>query len=183
MWGHACSPLVDGRRLVVQVGGKPDACLVALDKDTGKELWRSLADRPGYSSPVLVEGGNWRLLAFFTPQHVVGLDPESGKVRWRVPFEGITYDVAISDVAYLDGVLLASNYWSGSKALRFDADGLNPEVAWEGKEAVTFSDAITAVRRWLWTHWVFPRAGHAEAFAKLPRPFQQLLLRALAPAA
>jgi hypothetical protein len=56
-------------------------------------------------------------------------------------------------------------------------------VAWEGKGTVTFSDAITAVRRWLWTHWVFPRSGHAEAFAKLPEAFQQQLLYALAPAA
>jgi DDE superfamily endonuclease/putative transposase ISC1217 len=56
-------------------------------------------------------------------------------------------------------------------------------VDWEGKQTVTFSDAISAVRRWLWTNWVFPRAGHAEAFAKLPQEFQQLLLSALAPAA
>jgi hypothetical protein len=55
-------------------------------------------------------------------------------------------------------------------------------LEWDGKQNVTFSDAITAVRRWLWTHWVFPRAGHAEAFAKLPADFQQLLLHALAPA-
>jgi hypothetical protein len=54
---------------------------------------------------------------------------------------------------------------------------------WPGKQTVTFSDAITAVRRWLWTHWVFPRTGHADAFDKLPRPFQRLLLYALAPAA
>jgi outer membrane protein assembly factor BamB len=133
-WGHACSPLVDGKLLVVQVGGQPDACLVALDTGTGKEVWRGLSDRPGYSSPVLVDGGNWRLLAYFTPQHVVGLDPQTGKVRWRVPFDGITYDVAISDVVYLDGVLLASNYWSGSKAIRLDEQGLNPKVAWEGKD-------------------------------------------------
>ena len=56
-------------------------------------------------------------------------------------------------------------------------------VEWEGKDTVTFSDAITAVRRWLWTHWVFPQAGHAEAFAKIPEGFRQLLLYALAPAA
>jgi DDE superfamily endonuclease/Archaeal putative transposase ISC1217 len=58
-------------------------------------------------------------------------------------------------------------------------------VDWEGKEVltVTFSDAISAVRRWLWTHWVFPQAGHADTFAKLPEAFQQLLLRALAPTA
>jgi DDE superfamily endonuclease len=56
-------------------------------------------------------------------------------------------------------------------------------VEWAGKASVTFSDAITAVRRWLWTRWVFPRAGHAETFAKLPEGFQQFLLAALAPAA
>ena len=56
-------------------------------------------------------------------------------------------------------------------------------VEWEGKQSVTFSDAITAVRRWLWMHWVFPRAGHDAALEKLPATFQQLLLYALAPAA
>jgi len=56
-------------------------------------------------------------------------------------------------------------------------------IAWEGKRTVTFSDAITAVRRWLWTQWVFPRAGHDSAFEKLPGAFRQLLLYALAPAA
>jgi hypothetical protein len=56
-------------------------------------------------------------------------------------------------------------------------------VEWEGKAAVTFSDAITAVRRWLWTRWVFPRAGHGQTFAKLPAAFQEFLLAALAPAA
>jgi hypothetical protein len=56
-------------------------------------------------------------------------------------------------------------------------------VEWAGQQGVTFSDAITAVRRWLWTHWVVPRAGHAEACAKLPESFRQLLLYALAPAA
>jgi hypothetical protein len=56
-------------------------------------------------------------------------------------------------------------------------------VEWEGKQVVTFSDAITVVRRWLWTHWVFQRAGHEAAFAELPEPMQQALLYALAPAA
>jgi len=56
-------------------------------------------------------------------------------------------------------------------------------VEWEGKTTVTFSDAISAVRRWLWAEWVFPQAGHEQAFAKLPQPLRQALLYALAPAA
>jgi DDE superfamily endonuclease len=55
-------------------------------------------------------------------------------------------------------------------------------VDWAGKQEVTFSDAITAVRRWLWVEWVFAIPGHREAFEKLARPFRCLLLHALAPA-
>jgi len=56
-------------------------------------------------------------------------------------------------------------------------------LAWVGKEDVTFSDALTAVRRWLWVEWVFAIPGHASAFSNLSRPFQQLLLAGLTPAA
>jgi outer membrane protein assembly factor BamB len=132
-WGHACSPLIDGKRVVVQVGGKGGS-LLALDKQNGKEVWRALDDPPGYSSPVIVETAKWRQLVYFSPRHVAGLNPESGKVLWKVPFKGIEYDVSISDVVFADGVLLASNYWSGSKAITLDEKGLNPQVAWEGKD-------------------------------------------------
>ncbi|MBI3411406.1 MAG: transposase [Planctomycetes bacterium] len=58
-----------------------------------------------------------------------------------------------------------------------------PAIFWPGKRERTFSDAITTVRRWLWTHWVFATPQHHEAFSKLSRPFKALLLYALAPAA
>jgi hypothetical protein len=56
-------------------------------------------------------------------------------------------------------------------------------VRYRGKTEVTFSDAITAVRRQLWLEGVFQSHGHTEVFEKLPRPFQALLLAALAQAA
>jgi hypothetical protein len=56
-------------------------------------------------------------------------------------------------------------------------------VDWPGKHDVTFSDAITAVRRWLWLQWVLAIPGHREAFSKLSGPFRQILLNGLAPAA
>lgn len=54
---------------------------------------------------------------------------------------------------------------------------------WPGKTERTFSDAITAVRRWLWTDWVFATPAYGHAFAKLSRPIRAVLLYALAPAA
>jgi hypothetical protein len=56
-------------------------------------------------------------------------------------------------------------------------------VEWPGKSGVTFSDALTAVRRWLWREWVFPQAGGAAALEELPQPLQDVLFYALAPAA
>lgn len=129
-WGHSCSPLVDGDRLLVQVGGQPEACLVALERTTGKEVWRGLADRPGYSSPILIQAGKDRQLVYWTPEHVAGLEPATGKVRWQVPY-ATNYDVTISDPVWHEGILLVSDYWEGSKALRLD-DG-QPRVAWEGR--------------------------------------------------
>jgi hypothetical protein len=74
--------------------------------------------------------------------------------------------------------VVALMYW-----LLPERDQEQGTIDWEGKRTVTFSDAITAVRRWLWTHWVFPQAGHDSAFEKLPEAFRRLLLYALAPAA
>ena len=56
-------------------------------------------------------------------------------------------------------------------------------VSWPGKATVTFSDALCAVRRWLWAETVLPHAGDGTALQKLPEPIRELLLTTLAPAA
>lgn len=56
-------------------------------------------------------------------------------------------------------------------------------VSWPGKSTVTFSDAVAAVRRWLWAEAIFSQAGDATAIEKLPAPIQELILTTLAPAA
>src|SRR5262249_8103878 len=56
-------------------------------------------------------------------------------------------------------------------------------VAWPGKAVVTFSDALSAVRRRLWSDWVFPQAGSGAAVQNIPEPLREILLCTLAPAA
>ena len=56
-------------------------------------------------------------------------------------------------------------------------------VNWPGKAVVTFSDALTAVRRWLWSSWVFPQAAGGTPIQQLPDPLRALVFSALAPAA
>jgi hypothetical protein len=56
-------------------------------------------------------------------------------------------------------------------------------VCWPGKQGVTFSDALSAVRRWLWSKAIFPQAGSAAEIEKLPEPLREIIFSALAPAA
>jgi DDE superfamily endonuclease len=56
-------------------------------------------------------------------------------------------------------------------------------VSYRGKAGVTFSDAISVVRRQLWLEGVLESRGQTEAFGNLPRPLQAVILAALAPAA
>ncbi len=51
---------------------------------------------------------------------------------WKVEQEPITYDVAISDAVWHDGMLLVSDYWTGSRAIRLDENGRKPKVIWKG---------------------------------------------------
>jgi DDE superfamily endonuclease len=56
-------------------------------------------------------------------------------------------------------------------------------VSYRGKTAVTFSDAISVVRRQLWLEGVLESHGQTEVFENLPRALRAVLLAALAPAA
>jgi hypothetical protein len=56
-------------------------------------------------------------------------------------------------------------------------------ILWPGKTTTTFSDALTAVRLWLWSDWVFAQADEGPAVQKLPPKIQDFLLSVLASAA
>ena len=56
-------------------------------------------------------------------------------------------------------------------------------ISWPGKRAVTFSDALAAVRRWVWSDGVFSRVHGGPTVEKLPAPLREVLYSALAPAA
>ena len=62
VWGVSGSPLVDGDRVIYIVGGEPDALVMAFDKMTGEEVWRSLpvVSEMGYAQPVIYHAGGVR---------------------------------------------------------------------------------------------------------------------------
>jgi outer membrane protein assembly factor BamB len=87
IWGYASHPLVDGNKLICVVGGE-GSVVVAFDKDSGKELWKSLsAKEQGYCPPTMIEAGGTKQLLVWHGTAINGLDPESGKKFWSVPVE------------------------------------------------------------------------------------------------
>jgi formylglycine-generating enzyme required for sulfatase activity/outer membrane protein assembly factor BamB len=131
LWGFAASPLVFEGLLLVHAGAEPNGCLLALDRRTGKEVWRNLPDAAGYATPLLIESHGRAQLVCWTPTNVRGLEPGTGKLLWTVPFE-VTYGTAIATPVFAEGVVLVSGYWEGAKGIRLGGDGA-AAVVWENR--------------------------------------------------
>lgn len=104
--GDTPSPLIEGSLLILVVGGKPDASVIALDKDSGKEVWRALDDKWTYSSPLVITAGGKRQLIVWTPVAITSLDPATGKTWWRQP-RALYGDYTAAMPSAQDGLLLA----------------------------------------------------------------------------
>ncbi len=128
-WGFAGSPLVDGELVITHLGAKDGACVVAFDRHTGKERWRSLDDPTGYCTPAVFDTPAGRVLVLWTPKHIHALDPATGKPFWNVPY-AVTYGVSIASPIYKDGIVFITGYWEGSKAIRLGAKPTDHELVW-----------------------------------------------------
>lgn len=95
-WGIAASPLIEGDLLFLQIGGRPDACVIALDKHTGKERWRAIDDDASYVAPIMIDQAGQRVLVVYTADELFGLNPDSGKAYWSFAMPGSKWPIGIS---------------------------------------------------------------------------------------
>lgn len=133
VWGFSSHPLVEGDKLICLVGGTDDRLVVAFDKKTGKELWASQSCQGdfGYCPPMLYEFGGKRQVIVWHTRAVVGLDPETGKSLWRVPFE-VKYALTAPTPRKVEGdKLFVTSFYNGSMLLKVGAD--KAEVVWKSK--------------------------------------------------
>src|SRR5207247_1198175 len=77
------SPLIEGSLLIVFTGAKPGASVLALDKQTGKEVWKALDDRVSNSTPITITFAGRRQLIVWSDNAITSLDPANGKTCWR----------------------------------------------------------------------------------------------------
>lgn len=86
-WGIAESLFILDDKVFFTTGGKKTT-MVALDKMTGETIWMSetIKDSPSYSSPILIENEENRILVNVTKNHVIGVDPSNGEIFWKFSF-------------------------------------------------------------------------------------------------
>ena len=126
-WHLASSPVVSGSSLILNIGKAG----VALNKKSGKVVWKTGKDASGYASAVFATSGGKKILAMFGAKALYGVDPASGKILWSHPWE-TKYDVNAADpVVSQSNVFISSNYKSGCALLSLSSS--KPSVRWQNK--------------------------------------------------
>jgi outer membrane protein assembly factor BamB len=145
-FGVASSPVIDGNRVLVNVGGKSGlgppkpgegAGIVAFDAASGKTLWTATTDEPSYSAPVIADINGQHTGVFFTRTGLVALDPASGKVlyqhRWRAR-QAASVNAA-TPIVVNDRIFLSASYGTGAVLLQVANNAVKP--IWSGDESMS----------------------------------------------
>jgi outer membrane protein assembly factor BamB len=129
IWGIAAIPLIYGNKLILQIGGSKGSSVLALDKNTGKEIWRSLDDDISYSAPILIQQAKKPVLVVWTAENLNGTNSETGKVFWQIPFT-IKMGTAISTPVFYNSYLFVSFFYSGSLLVKLDQKTATAKKVW-----------------------------------------------------
>jgi len=135
IWGISAAPLVEDNLVIIHAGGKDNACLIAFDKVSGQERWRTLNDPASYSAPIIIEQAGKRVLVCWTGASISGLAPSTGKVYWQHPFKPFRMVINIATPVFEDGYLFFSSFYDGSILLKAAPDKLAIEKVWQRKGA------------------------------------------------
>ena len=152
-WGTASSPILY-KNLVIVTASIESRTILALDKDTGKEVWKQPADGLGsmWGTPILVEVDKDRTdLVVGVAYEIWGFNPETGKLRWYC--EAADTDSMCSSVIAHDGVVYAIEGRSGgSIAVRAGGtdDVTKTHVVWSGRDRGRISTPVFHEDRLYW---------------------------------
>jgi outer membrane protein assembly factor BamB len=112
-FGEGSSPVLHGDRLVVQWDDEKQSFVTALDKQTGKELWRTARqERTSWSTPLVVEHAGRSQVITSATSRVRSYDLASGEMLWEA--SGMTDNVIPTPVHSGGLVFLASGFRGNS---------------------------------------------------------------------
>ena len=136
-WGVSSQPVIDGDRIYLQ-GGTGGPLAVAVDKKTGKIVWRTQDTGLASYSPIVLArvgqpataaaatqpaAGGFTQVIVFAGKALCGVDPVSGKTIWSIPRVS-QYNLNIATpIVRGDKLFVATAYNLGCMQVRLRADG------------------------------------------------------------
>ncbi len=133
--GEGASPALHGDTLVVNWDHQGDSFVVALDKRTGKERWRTARDEiTSWSTPLVVEHGGRPQVVISATRRVRSYDLATGRELWQAA--GLSRNVVASPVA-ANGMVYAGNSYDWQAMLAIRLDKARGDVT--GTEAVVWT--------------------------------------------
>ena len=118
-WGSGCSPVLFGKLLIVNASVESGS-LAALDKLTGKEVWRAKGIHASWNTPLLVASRDKPELVVSIEKQIISLNPHTGEELWRA--NGIHRYVCPSVVSH-ESVVYAIGGGHTSLAVRCGGSG------------------------------------------------------------
>jgi outer membrane protein assembly factor BamB len=120
--GFCSSPVLYKDLVILNCDQDAKACIVALDKATGRERWR--ADRPNrtrsYCPPTIMDAAGKKQLVLSGSKCVASYDPDTGKQYWII--DGPT-EQFVASLVYQDGILFVTGGFPDYHVLGIRPDG------------------------------------------------------------
>ena len=132
-FGITSAPIVDGDHLITAVGAE-GGLVMAFDKRTGEEVWRSLevTREIGYPQPIIIEAGGRRQLIVWHPAALVSLDPGTGEPYWEEEWE-VGAGMSVATPVHSGNYLLVTQFYGGSLMMKLDQDRPSASRLWKGQ--------------------------------------------------
>jgi hypothetical protein len=150
-WGSANSPVLYGNLVIINASVESGA-LIALDKKSGKEVWRQAGMVESWSTPALVKtDAGWELVAQVKGK-ILGFDPASGKPLWSC--QGIDDYVCPSVVAEGDVAFIIGGRRATAIAVRAGGRGdvTATHKLWEIKKGTNVPSPVVHDGYLYWAH-------------------------------
>jgi outer membrane protein assembly factor BamB len=151
MHGFCSCPVLYKNMVILNADQDGDGYLVALDKATGAERWRTT--RPNntrsYCPPLIVEAAGRKQLVLTGSKCVASYDPDAGKQIWIV--DGPT-EQFVASMVYLDGVFFLTAGYPTYHLLAIRPDGkgnvTNTHVLWHETKGAGYVPSPIAAGKW-----------------------------------
>jgi len=143
-FGAGSTPIVFDKSVLVNVGGRNGAGIVAVNLEDGQFQWKAVDDAASYSSPVMTTIADRPYAVFVTRLQTVVIDPFTGNVLYGFPFgaRGPTVNAA-TPVVTGNKLFVTASYRVGAKLVELDKTQFKP--IWENDDTLS-SQYNTPVR-------------------------------------